>query len=185
MVVSNLRKIEIRKGTSRIILISSLFPNLVVKVPIVRLRVGVKTIFTERKRLHNKETWDEEVWWGIGWCLYKGILDNWREYRFYKNTKHQFLQPTFFSLLGLINFQKRGELIQCDYVKFWRCIHNATDRGAMSDSHHFSETRNFCLNSGVKILDYGSPRTQLIIKKFGVKIMEDLDLNFPELNRVT
>jgi len=181
--VSSHRKIEIIKGTSRFILIVSSFSRVVFKIPRIRLWYGLGMIIAERKKWNQKETWDERVWWSIGWCLYKGILDNWREYRFYRKSKHLFLQPTIFSLFGLINIQKRGDVVQCDKVKFWCCVSKATNGEACDDGHHFSEIHNFCLNGGIKVLDYGSPKTQALVKKYGSKIMEALASNFPELNR--
>lgn len=176
---------QVKKGTSRLVIISSLFPGLVIKIPIIRLKDGIGTLISERKRWLEKETWDERPYWGIGWCLYKGILDNWREYRFYRNSRHAFLQATYFSLLGIINVQKRGRVIQCDIDKFWCCIYDATDGEVTNDAHHFKEAGNFCLDGWVRLLDYGDHRTHVIVEKYGTKIMEVIASNLPELSRAT
>src|ERR1700734_2119439 len=45
------------------------------------------------------------------WLTFRGISDNWSERRFYKHNNvlnRLLLQPTYFSLLGLINIQKYG-----------------------------------------------------------------------------
>lgn len=64
--------------------------------------------------------------------------------------------------------------MEYDYKKFWHRIYNATHGEAIRDGHHFTETDNFCVDNGIRIIDYGSPRTQEIILKNGDKIIESL-----------
>jgi hypothetical protein len=175
--------VQVHKGTSRFVLLFSFIPSLAVKLPRIHLKAGIETLVRNWRETFRKETWEYEVWWSPTWCLFKGLLDNWKEYRFYRKTKHQFLQTTYFSFLGIVNLQKRGQKLNCDYRPFWRNIYDATGGEAMNDGHHFSETDNFCVDHGVKILDYGSPITQRIILKHGNKIVQALASHFPELSR--
>lgn len=43
--------------------------------------------------------------------LFAGIMTNWNEYRFYRRTKNPFLMPSYFSLFGLFNIQRKAEKI--------------------------------------------------------------------------
>lgn len=167
--------IHISKGTSRITILMDFVPTVVLKIPRIRFREGFRVLVADRRKWGRKETWDENVWWSIGFCFYKGILENWREYTFYRKTKHAFLQPTWFSFLGLINIQKRGTDFGHTADQFYLSIHEATDGECTRDAHHFSNSDNFCVSDGVRILDYGSLRTQSIIEKHGNKIAAALN----------
>lgn len=181
---SNKPIVQVHKGTSRIVLIFSFIPSLAVKVPRVRLKTGIETLIRNWKETFHKKTWKYQVYWSPAWCLFKGLLDNWKEFRFYRKTRSSFLQVTYFSLFGIVNFQKRGHELKYDKIILILCLDNATNGEAVKDGHHFSETDNFCIDDGrIKILDYGSPRTQEIILKHGNKITEALALNFSEIIR--
>ncbi len=51
--------------------------------------------------------------------LWRGLADNWREYRFYSKTHHPFCQPTHFSFFGLVNFQALGDVCQMHEESFY------------------------------------------------------------------
>ena len=52
-----------------------------------------------------------------------------------------------------------------------------TNNEAFNDNHHFANWRNFCFENGkIKIIDYGSTRTQKVIEPWGEKIMEDFNV---------
>lgn len=173
--------VEVHKGTSRIVLVFPLFQSVVVKVPRIYWKSGIETLIRDWKRTFRKETWEYQAWWSPSWCLFKGLLDNWNEYRFYRKSRHSFLQVTHFSFFGIFNIQRRGQPLQCDYKLFWRHVCDATDCHAIEDGHHFTETDNFCVDGGVRILDYGSPRTQGIILKYGDRLVEVLSAHASEL----
>ena len=57
--LSRYLSVEVHKGANRLVLIPSVFPSLVIKVPIFRLRYGVKVLISERRQWFRKTTWDE------------------------------------------------------------------------------------------------------------------------------
>ncbi|MDO8536979.1 MAG: hypothetical protein Q7R94_01910 [bacterium] len=47
------------------------------------------------------------------------------------------------------------------------------------DSHHFQNKENFCYWEGkLRMVDYGSIRTRILLLKFGMKIFESFDPNY-------
>lgn len=106
-----------------------------------------------------------------------GLADNWREFTFYRRTRNPFLQPTYFSLFGFVNFQ-RSNTPPCNENPgdIYMGLYYLTDCRVSDDGHHFDEPNNFTVESGrLKILDYGHPTTQKIIAAYGQKIWEEFD----------
>jgi hypothetical protein len=76
--------VKIRYGHYRFVLV---FKNFVIKFPRIRLWSALKTGWREihRKRLRwHLRKWTYRHMGTIPWCLYKGIVDNWLEYLFYR-----------------------------------------------------------------------------------------------------
>lgn len=116
-------------------------------------------------------------------ALFGGLVENWGEYRFYTKTKNQFLQPTYFSFLGLVNIQKFGYPIPTEYdgvvwrEKIWSRLVRITDREVLKDPHHFEGPDNLCRDGcRVRICDYGSQQTQTLITKFGERMYKEIVL---------
>jgi len=90
-----------------------------------------------------------------------GIMANYQERKFYRQTKNVFVMPTYFSLFGLINIQEKG-----DSVSFWKdsdvkkyIIDNSQNEfQPFCDSHALMDVNNFCLDrvGRLRMLDYGS-----------------------------
>ena len=102
----------------------------------------------------------------------EGLFDNWREYLFYKKTRHQFCQRTYLSLFGVVNIQRYGNT--CDNsTQDWQeiFISPQTDycrTDFIRDGHHWFYGSNFCWDGKfLRAVDYGSLRTQKLIEKFG------------------
>jgi len=107
-------------------------------------------------------------------------MANLRESVFYLRTRHPFLQPTYFSLLGLVNFQRYDGIC---VIKSggWKQFMTLTDQEVMlkyHDGHHFQPGNgNFSLRDGqLRIHDYGSLKTQKVINAWGTGIMNGFDL---------
>jgi hypothetical protein len=110
--------------------------------------------------------------------LLLGVLENWHEYRLYKKTKLAFLVPTYFSLLGLINIQRRGVLFEMDTVVLWYQMVRISNNEVWDHPHHFCNPANFCKTNGkLQMLDYGSFRSHRVIKKYGEKMQREFDFN--------
>ena len=97
-----------------------------------------------------------------------GWLDNLGEAWFWWYTKHPFLQPTYFSLVGLVNIQRYGRPtgLERPPMLLWG---QHTNWAVYRDGHHFGEADNFCRdrNGFVHLHDYGRPITQRIVRQYG------------------
>ncbi len=174
---------QFKKGSDRFVFV---FPRLglVVKFPRIYIWIAVKTFF---RYIHKKgfipyiKKWfnyDIRAIGGFKRLVYKGVHDNWHEYKYYSATKHVFLQPTYFSLFGFLNVQKYGEYQKMPFDFLLKHFMDITNGEAFNDNHHFASSRNFCFENGkIKITDYGSSRTQEVITKWGEKIVADFDIN--------
>ena len=83
---------------------------------------------------------------GLRYLLFGGIMANWNEYLFYKETNNLFVMPTYFSFFGLINIQKRGQDINFwKYDDIWRYIYqnSKNENQPFCDSHSFAGKENF------------------------------------------
>lgn len=171
------------KGSRRIVLI---FPKLgfVIKLPRIFIWVFMKRMFKffpyyPKNKWQWMKKWfkyDVDVLTGFRDIMYKGIHDNWYERQLYKKTKNVLLQPTYFSFFGILNIQKYGEIHKMYFAYLLQEFMNLTEDEAWKDNHHFANWRNFCFENGkLKIIDYGSKRTQKIILKYGEKIAREFD----------
>jgi len=172
--------VRVRKGRNRIVFV---FPYLgiVVKIPVMRLWKPLYYSYHDIMRgkwRSLKRDWsapiEHEVYRGY---IFLGILKNWREFWFYLKTKHQFLQPTYFSLFGLFNVQKYGEECRLSADIFWPQFIKITNWQVFEDGHHFSNEKNFCLSKDkLHLVDYGSSKTQKIVLEYGQKFFEQVKL---------
>ncbi|MGE5426011.1 MAG: hypothetical protein ACM3PZ_02970 [Bacillota bacterium] len=118
-----------------------------------------------------------EIFFNLRYFLFSGIMANWNEYRFYRKTMNPFTMPTYFSLLGLFNIQKRGQEISFwSYKDIWKYIcHNSENvNQPFCDPHSFAEIGNFCLDAGkLKMLDYGSRHVHNFLRLNGPKLFNN------------
>lgn len=170
--------VQIKKGKNRIVFI---FPSIgiVFKFSIIHFLTGLHILYRHIKRGH----WEfikEEWGWPVdnhalgGWKNYffRGLVINWNEFQFYRQTHNPFLQPTYLSL-GFLNIQRYGEPCNLNANDFLLQLTELTDYGIWDDSHHFGNPNNFSLTNGVlRILDYGSHYNQKVILKYGTKIVQ-------------
>jgi len=157
-----------RRGKNRFVIV---FPKLgiAVKLPLVHairaardfLTYGFKPPFPGE---YNKSLTEH---------LFKGMGDNWREFTYYLRTRHPFLHETYFSLFGLFNIQRAGVPCGRSMQELWTEIDSLTSGDAFADAHHFANVSNFChVGDHLKIIDYGHPKTQEIIDKYGSKLYD-------------
>jgi len=175
---------QIKKGKNRTVYI---FPLLKIcfKLPRIYLLKTFCLLFNCIKRrewkriiIEIKRPADKKVM-GPRRYLFKGILDNLREFYFYFKTRHPFLIPTYFSFFGFLNIQKLGDSCETKGNDLYCQLYELTDQEAMKDIHHFDNDRNFSLINGkLKALDYGEPETQKIILKYGIKIHQEFDPDY-------
>lgn len=108
----------------------------------------------------------------LKWLLFKGLLDNWNEFRACHSPRRvPLFQTTYLSIFGIVNFQRAGIDIPelTDLWMIFCSICTDTEEAALwKDIHHFSESGNFCLSRGtLKIRDYGSAKTREAIDILG------------------
>jgi len=112
--------------------------------------------------------------------LFRGVMANIWERRLYRKTKNQFLVPTYFSLLGLINVQKAGAPLIMKSDDLWCQIVNLTSRNeAFCDSHTFNEPSNFCWIDGhLMLADYGNSKCHEFIEKYSSRLYWRFSINY-------
>jgi hypothetical protein len=120
------------------------------------------------------------------------INENYKEYKFYQKTKFSFLQPTYFSLFGLVNIQLAGKSIHADhnyvyYQAMYILLNNLDLQTYMKivgkfNTHNFAN-RNFCdADDNVRLVDYSNGscdknfQTNLMI--YGPLIFENFDVTW-------
>lgn len=173
---------KINKGSRRIVFT---FPCLgvVVKLPLVHIitacKVAVKAFllggwhfFKLQISLDEYET-----------LLTGGLKSNLQEASFFSSEKHPFCQPTYFSLFGLLNVQKYGQICNIKGINIWMQIILITDgernKKLWECGHHFNNSANFCFDNGkIRMVDYGSKSVCDIISQYGRKIMDEFDASY-------
>ena len=174
---------EFHKGQNRWV---AVFPKagVVVKFPIVYLKVVLEALTVDLWRFGwrgFKANWDTpmEAYGGFRSWLFKGLAANWMEFWLYVTTRNPFLQPTYFSLFGLVNVQRYGTPCPLKYVDVWCQLCELTNDQVWDDGHHFSNTQNFTFDGGVlRMLDYGSIKTRKVIRLYGEKIAQQFDPSY-------
>ena len=170
---------DIKKGQDRIVII---FPALkiVVKLPVVHLIMAIKNFwrFSKKWDIFKKYlTFPVETLTGLKGLLFRGFYSNWNEFWFHLKTHNLFLQPTYFSLFGLLNIQKYDEPCRLDDDNLWHQFIEIAGNSISQDPHHFYNHINFCVHKQkLRMLDYGSRKVCDIIARHGANIYEKFDL---------
>lgn len=157
-------------GTKRVVIVLEKF---VIKIARIRIVPAFKCTV---RWVHDRRFWksifkyDHNVYGTIHIYLFKGLIENWHEYKLYCEIHSPFLVPTYFSLLGFINIQKRGELFEMEGVDMWIQMILLSNKEVWDNSHHFANPANFSKTNGrLQMLDYGNLRCHRVIKKYGKK----------------
>ena len=169
---------QIIKGRDRIVFIFPLL-GIAVKFPVIHFFAAIKPFFyrfpkgKRGKYLKRHVFRSSESNLGVKGLLFKGVFANWCEFWLYLKTQNTFLQPTYFSLFGLLNIQRHGELCRLKEINLWCQLSELTNGKVFDDPHHFSNPRNFCLcGRKLRIFDYGSCRSHDVIIQYGAKIVD-------------
>ncbi len=110
--------------------------------------------------------------------LLGGIMANWHEFTFYLRTQHEILAPTYFSLFGLINIQKRGQEIDFwddEQLMLYLFEHSLHEDQPWCDGHTLLNKKNFCLDNQDKfqLFDYGSRHVRIFISLNGKNLVDN------------
>lgn len=168
---------KIVRGNTRTVLI---FENFVVKFPQMHLRKTYK-LLRMMPCYQWPLIWGNSIYSGdsIRRNLFRGIVVNWKEFSFYCSTQSLFLVPTYFSLFGLLNVQKRVKITKINSTNLWVQLSILTGDRLWCDSHSFDNSSNFGEEDGrLVMVDYGSPRIHDLLREYGDKIFKDFDLNY-------
>ncbi len=170
---------NIRRGRTRLVIA---FPWLgfVIKLPIIHISLFYWNI----KNILQGEWKTVMLLWrirrtnrfSIKYQLVGGFVANRTEWTIWQKTHNQLLQPTWFSLLGVINIQKFGDPISDVRVE-WLGMHlqKATNRRShhFSRSHTFGSSANYTnVKGNLRLLDYGDVALLPVIVRYGGKIAE-------------
>ncbi len=139
---------HIKKGFNRFVFV---FPSLgfVVKFPRIYLwwflRNFGKCFFKGQWRWIGRQfSFPIEAYGSWKRGIFKGIIDNWREFQFYQRTKHIVIEPTYFSLFGFINVQRYGESEKIALGVMWGSfIQIIGEEAVWRDNHHLINSRIF------------------------------------------
>ncbi len=174
---------KVTRGTTRSVVSVPLlgivlkFPRIKIHDSIYILKIGIK----HRALFKNRHAVVSVIAANLG----RGITANMRERHYYKYSVFPFrllLQPTYFSLLGLINVQKYGRPAGSDRsdmgTRIYRKFFAVAGQNLVLDGHLWANASNFHINQGVvKLLDYGNEKTQEIIDRFGYEMLKSVDLS--------
>lgn len=175
---------HVHKGSSRIAII---FPSLHIAVKLPKVYVwSALRLFGHEVRLgywsllRNEFTsYTVEMYGCIKRLLFLGIVSNWREFTLYRSTRNSLLEPTYFSLFGLLNIQRANPISEFQSVDLWTQLYGITKGKVFDDSHAFAESDNFTFCDGkLRMIDYGSSGCREVIKLFGEKIFGEFDPRF-------
>lgn len=165
----------VKKGSDRIVFT---FPKqgFVVKVARIKVFSAVYFLFLELfqrnwKSLRMRLRHPMRMPHSIPGAVLRGLSANWKEFTFYTKTRDEILQPTYFSFFGFFNIAKYDDPCGKESDPY-RQLNKILGIDALArDQHHFGNPKNFCIVQGkLKMLDYGSKETQVILKKYSKKI---------------
>ena len=160
----------IKKGTKRIVLVFDNF-DFVVKVAKIRLLEAIRcAIDLSSCGLFWRSAFSCTVEnYGIAQFLFAGIVENWNERKFCKETRLKCLVPTYLSIFGLVNIQKKGDVL-CDISdkSLWSKMCEIMSEKIWEYPHLFNNPSNFCKTQEghIQIVDYGSARCHGVIRKY-------------------
>lgn len=160
---------EIKSGSYRTAII---FPRigLVIKIPRIYLvsylrsyRYYIKHLGWKHGLLHLLEglAHGSDIMGSMRHALFKGFLDNWKEWIYYVKTRHPFVVPTICSFFGIFNVQPLVSPFWDDFSRVTRRYMELIDEEEFGDYHHFLVQDNYGFYRGtLRMIDYGYYRTQ-------------------------
>ena len=158
--------------------------GIVIKMPIIYFRSGLKTIYYELKHRRFKKhclEYTVDHWGSMQMLLFKGIVENWNEFTFCASERNPaYLVPTYFSMFGLLNIQKIASPMSGSNNVLWLWFTTIISQEELfKDSHHFVNPENFSYqNDKFQIIDYGTSRARGVLRKYGTTLHESYNPSF-------
>ena len=174
---------KIIKGSDRIVFV---FQKIAVKLPRIHFFSFLSLFLYHVKHgnLLKYLNYQPKVYGSARRLLFRGLIHNWNEFYFYLKSHSDILLPTYFSLFGFVNIQKKGEKFEMKEGDLWIQILKLKNKECWIDGHTFSNVDNFCKeNYKIKMIDYGDPDVYCLLKKYGNAIHDDFDFSYKHNNR--
>jgi hypothetical protein len=172
-----------KRGSERIVLQIVGLESIVFKFPIIKIFKAIKTLkfyYRQNDFLHllKKDLLRTRNYENSGLefaskDLLFGVIQNMREFTYFlKNHKADYLAPTYFSLLGLVNIQRYAKPITANRDKF--VIETKRVIGKAAYGYHiFRKPENFGrLKEKIVCVDYGNKNTGPLLDRFGERLNE-------------
>ncbi|MFA6325176.1 MAG: hypothetical protein WCX46_03040 [Candidatus Paceibacterota bacterium] len=166
-------------GSTRVVLI---FSNFVIKIPRVRvLRLFTRVIETNqngslkrKSRLYSKKN----LFIAVARYLLEGIKANRKEYFYFKKNKNnKELLPATLLVFGIIEIQKRGNVLK-ETSFLWKRIFVLLRRRSLHTISSFKAC-NFCIfQERLKILDYADEETIELLEGGVFEIIKQLNSRY-------
>jgi hypothetical protein len=117
----------------------------------------------------------------IRYTLLRGIWQNWEEYRLWRRTGSRCLEPTRFSLFGLINIQTFGpQQRPVTEAELRSQLARLTDGLVKRDWHHFANPHKFSYRRSVlRLRNYSGPVVRTVVERYGEHIARSFRLYDP------
>ncbi len=160
--------------------------RLVIKIP--RIRIGE---FWMNARSNSRGLFTKPGQWRYFWKttfaqssdypfsgrrLFKGFVDNWREWRFWRETRHPVLAPMYFWFGCTLQQYAKPLVVQSGTELFDR-LQPLCEGLRGRDPHHFTNPANFGeLNGHLVVVDYASPKVQSILRVKGDVLVREYDV---------
>ncbi|MDO8425322.1 MAG: hypothetical protein Q7T01_02305 [bacterium] len=167
-------------GTDRVAVVFPLL-HIAIKFPIVRVWRAVRLLYRDIcsggwKQVKKDWGYPMEMRACFRGLLFRGFAANWGEFRFWWQTRHPFVQPTFISFFGLFNVQRADAPCLLKREDVWVQLYRLTQGKVFADAHHFAEPGNFCFRDGkLRMHDYGGRACQGVIVRYGASIVTGFD----------
>ncbi len=168
-------------GGSRIVLVLP-FLGIAIKFPRVRLVNMARLMWSKfegkplrvgfRRALLSLFRYDVDTLWAPKWLLFKGFVDNWREWRFSGEFHHPVVARTHLFLGVTVQVYAKplsfcAEEMGKDGLGFARRFLPIIGDEIARDAHHFENPQNFGVMDGhLVVVDYASPTVQAILRTY-------------------
>jgi hypothetical protein len=164
-----------KNGNLKIVFV---FKRFVIKFPIIRLKnsIGRAIEYFKERKLLKKLRYYPYTPGSISFAMLRGILECFNEFLFYRQTKHKLCAKTYFSFFGLITIQKKARILNTGkQIICYACI-LATKDPCFNALHEFIHDYNFGeIDGNIVMVDYGDPKVQEMILKYGDVIYDFLN----------
>ncbi|MEF8847286.1 MAG: hypothetical protein V5A57_02580 [Candidatus Paceibacterota bacterium] len=160
---------KFKKGNKRYVVVIGTW--IAIKFPKIQFLTALRILWSTTKigrPLMHFKRYDYTMGGSIQNFLFAGLIENWKEFVYWKRFHFSWLAPTYFSLLGLITVQKAGKELKLENKRLlWTQIINLVGNQLYeADDHAFASVDNYVkINETVCLVDYGSFKNENLFTK--------------------